>query len=189
MIRSQLRIGIVAAAAFGLGTGLTVFDRKPTVSADVPKGAGELNTLRAEVAALKDLLPDQSHAMSDVGYHFTNLWFAVQGQNWPLAEFYWSETKSHLHWAVRIKPIRKDNAKRDVNLPAILQALENGPLKQLGDAIAAKSPEKFVSAYRFTLENCYACHKASEKPYLRPQIPRFPQVSIINFDSKADWPR
>jgi hypothetical protein len=189
MIRSQLRFGILAAAVCALGAGLAAFEKQSALSADVPKAVSELNSLRAEVAALKDLLPDQSHAMSDVGYHFTNLWFAVQGQNWPLAEFYSNETKSHLHWAVRIKPIRKDNANRDVNLPAILQAMENGPLKQLGDAIAAKNPEKFVAAYRFTLENCYACHKASDKPYLRPQIPRLPQASIINVDPKADWPR
>jgi hypothetical protein len=113
----------------------------------------------------------------------------VQAENWALADFYYKETKSHLHWAVRIKPIRKDNANRDVNLPAILQAMENGPLKQLGDAVAVKSPEKFVAAYRFTLENCYACHKAAEKPYLRPQIPRLPQAVLINFDPKVDWPR
>ena len=30
-------------------------------------------------------MPDQSHAMKDVAYHFTNLWFAGQKQNWPLA--------------------------------------------------------------------------------------------------------
>jgi hypothetical protein len=158
-------------------------------SADVPKATSELAALRAEIASLKDLVPDQSHAMSDVGYHFTNLWFAAEAQNWPLADFYYKETRSHLQWAVRIKPIRKDNANREVNLPAILQAMENGPLKQLGDAVAAKSPEKFVAAYRFTLENCYACHKASEKPYLRPQIPRLPQPSIINVDPRATWPQ
>ena len=189
MNSSQLRFGIVAVVACAVGAGLAAFERQSAVIAAVPKGTEPLNTLRAEVAALKDLLPDQSHAMSDVGYHFTNLWFAVQGQNWALADFYCKETQSHLHWAVRIKPIRKDNANRDVNLPAILQAMENGPLKQLGDAVAAKSPEKFVAAYRFTLENCYACHKASDKPYLRPQIPRLPQTTIINFDAKADWPR
>jgi hypothetical protein len=189
MIRTQLRIGFLAAVVCGIGVGLASFDKRSAVRADLPKAASELNALRAEIAALKDLLPDQSHAMSDVGYHFTNLWFAVQGQNWPLAEFYLNETKSHLHWAVRIKPIRKDNAKRDVNLPGILQGMENGPLKQLGDAVAAKSPERFAAAYRFTLENCYACHKASEKPYLRPQIPRLSQASIINVDPKVDWPR
>ena len=155
----------------------------------MPNATGTVQALKSELTALRELLPDQSHAMSDVGYHFTNLWFAAEGRNWPLADFYYKETKSHLHWAVRIKPIRKDNSNRDVNLPAVLQAMENGPLKQLGDAIATKSPQKFLEAYRFTLENCYACHKASEKPYLRPQIPRSPQATIINFDAKADWPR
>jgi hypothetical protein len=189
MTRSQIRTGIVTAAACVLGAGLATYERPRLAGADVPKATSELNGLRAEIAALKEVLPDQSHAMSDVGYHFTNLWFAVQGQNWALADFYYKETKSHLHWAVRLKPIRKDNANRDVNLPAILQAMENGPLKQLGDAVASKDAEKFVAAYRFTLENCYACHKASDKPYLRPQIPRFPQATIINSESKADWPR
>jgi hypothetical protein len=189
MTVSQFRLGIVAVVSCALGAGLAAFERQSAVLGGVPKGADPLSTIRAEVATIKDLLPDQSHAMSDVGYHFTNLWFAVQAENWALADFYYKETKSHLHWAVRIKPIRKDNANRDVNLPAILQAMENGPLKQLGDAVAAKNPEKFVAGYRFTLENCYACHKASEKPYLRPQIPRLPQAVLINFDPKADWPR
>jgi hypothetical protein len=40
-------------------------------------------------------------------YHFANLWFAGQKANWPLAEFYWSETRYHLRWAMRIVPVRK----------------------------------------------------------------------------------
>ena len=71
----------------------------------------------------------------------------------------------------------------------ILEAIENTPLKQVQEAIKAKNPEKFVAAYKFTLESCYACHKASEKGYLRPQIPERPSESIINFDPKADWPK
>src|SRR2546427_8391049 len=41
---------------------------------------------------------DQSHVMADVGYHFANLWFAADKQNWPLANYYLSETRSHLRW-------------------------------------------------------------------------------------------
>ena len=70
----------------------------------------------------------------------------------------------------------------------ILQALENTPLKQLGEAIAAKDQQGFVAGYKATLEGCYACHKASEKPYLRPQIPKRPEAQIINSDPKATWP-
>ena len=63
-----------------------------------------ITALELEVNRLKGLLPDQSHAMKDVAYHFANLWFAGEKKNWPLADFYWSETRSHLRWAVRIIP-------------------------------------------------------------------------------------
>jgi len=148
----------------------------------------ELAALKAEIQAIKDKLPDQAHAMQDVANQFTNVWFAEAQQHWELANFYLGETRSHLRWAVRIIPIRKDNAGREVNLPKILQAMENGPLKQLETTIKSKDTERFVAAYKFTLENCYACHKAADKPYLRPQLPTQPAVRIINFDPTAKWP-
>ena len=45
--------------------------------------------------------------MEDVDCYFSKRWFAAQKQNWPLANFYVAETKSHLEWAVRIRPVRK----------------------------------------------------------------------------------
>ncbi len=153
-----------------------------------PDAAGA-DALRAELDVIQGKLPDQSHAMADVGYHFTNLWFAGQQENWPLADFCFKETKSHLNWAVRIIPVRKDNAGKEIDLKAILQALENSPLKQVEDAIAAKDRPAFESAYKLTLEGCYACHKASDKPYLHPQVPTSPAATIVNFDPKAEWPR
>lgn len=145
--------------------------------------------LRAELEAIKEKLPDQAHAMQDVGYHFSNLWFAGQHKHWDLANFYWSETRSHLHWAMRIIPVRKDNAGVEIKLVDILEAMENGPLKQLGEAIAAKDSTAFEKAYRFSMETCYSCHKASDKPFIRPQIPTQPETPIINFDPAPAWPR
>ena len=127
--------------------------------------------------------------MEDVSHHFSNLWFAVQKENWPLATFYLNETRSHLRWAVRIIPKRKDSAGREVDLQAILQAFENSPWKQMQDAIAAKDKAEFEKKYRFGLETCYACHKAADKPFIRPQIPTQPETPIINFDPSADWPK
>src|SRR5437867_2659829 len=40
-------------------------------------------------------------------------------------------------------------------------------------------------SYRRTLEGCYSCHKAADKPYLRPRIPEQPESRIINFDPAA----
>jgi hypothetical protein len=151
-------------------------------------GPTSVDDLKTQIESLKKLLPDQAHAMTGVGYHFSNLWFAGDSGNWPLADFYFKETRSNLQWAVRIKPIRQDNAKQNIDLVKILEALQNSPLKQLEQAIAEKSTDKFVAAYKITLEGCYACHKASDKPYLRPHIPSKPESQMINPDPKAQWP-
>jgi hypothetical protein len=144
--------------------------------------------LAARVEALEKLVPDQAHIMADVGDHFTNLWFAGQAENWPLADFYLGETRSHLHWAVRRIPIRKDNQGKEINLGNILEAFENSQLTGLKKAIDGKDRPAFERLYRESLTGCYSCHKASDKPYLRPRIPTEPETRIINFDPKADWP-
>lgn len=147
-----------------------------------------LAELVAEVERLKRIVPDQAHAMSDVDYHFSNLWFAGKAENWPLAEFYWKESLSHMHWAVRIIPVRKDNAGNEVKLEDILQSIENADHLKMGDVIKAKDSVKFEMTYRSLIESCYSCHKAADKPYLRPHIPEQPSTSIITFDPNAKWP-
>jgi len=139
-------------------------------------------------SASNGLLPDQSHAMADVGYHFANLWFAGDKENWPLAKYYLQGTRSHLNWAVRLHPVRTTSAGTEVNLNGILQAIDNSFLTEIDSAITNKDAAKFKAAYRQTMEGCYACHKACEKSFLRPQIPSAPSVSIINFDPNATWP-
>ena len=143
------------------------------------------DNLAARVKALEDLLPSQSHMMADVGDHFTNLWFAGRCENWPLADFYLGETRSHLRWAVRRIPIRKDNQGRDINLGNILEAFENSQLTQLKSTIAGKDKTAFERVYKESLTVCYSCHMAASKPYLRPQIPTEPASRIMNFDPKA----
>lgn len=160
--------------------------KKPT---EAKKPEAELVTLRAEVERLKSVVPDQAHAMSDVDYHFSNLWFAGKAENWPLAEFYWKESVSHMKWAVRIIPIRKDSAGKEIKLEDILQSIEQSPFMQMGEVIKQHDSKKFEPTYRYLLEGCYACHKASDKPYLRPQIPARPASTMLNFDPKATWPK
>jgi hypothetical protein len=155
--------------------------------ASAPNPTNEIAALKAEIELLKGKLPDQSHAMKDVGYHFANLWFAGQTQNWPLAKFYLDETRSHLKWAVRIIPVRKTKA-GDLELKGILDAVDNSLLNEIQKAIDARDIAKFTNSYRLTIEGCYSCHKASEKPFIRVQIPIQPEVHNINFDPNAKWP-
>lgn len=191
------RMLAVATIAFGVGamSSFVMSQRTGGVPSAVhaqekpARPADDLVTLRAEIERLKQVVPDQAHAMQDVDYHFTNLWFAGQQGNWPLAQFYFNETRSHLRWAVRIIPVRKDNQGREVKLENILQAMENSPLTQLEAAIKAEDRVKFVAAYEFSLSNCYSCHKASDKPYLRLRIPEHPATTIMNVDPHATWPQ
>lgn len=164
-------LAIAAAAALGLAA----FEQDPKPQTD------ELAALKAEVARLKTVVPDQAHAMADVGSHFANLWAAGQNDNWPLAQFCLDETKSHLRWAVRIIPKRKDAEGREIDLQGILTALEGTMLKDLDASIKEKDRAKFTASYKLQLEGCMACHKASNKPYLRLHVPEKADAGILEF--------
>jgi hypothetical protein len=173
---------VIAASLTVLRSQTAAQPQAPPTTSKPADATNEIAALRAEVNRLKGIVPDQSHAMKDVAYHFGNLWFAGQKTNWPLADFYWSETRSHLRWAVRIIPVRKDAQGNEIRLQDILDPIDKTSLQQVGDAIKAKDSAKFVEAYKQMLDSCYACHLASAKPFLKFQIPQRPEVPIIKFE-------
>jgi hypothetical protein len=185
-----LQITLAALACLALGASLPLLRSQPAArppaaispTAKPADSTNEVAALRAEVNRLKGIVPDQSHAMKDVGYHYANLWFAAQKTNWPLAEFYWSETRSHLRWAVRIIPVRKNLQGQEIRLEEILDPIEKTSLEEVHKAISQKDSEKFRNAYKQMLDSCYACHLASDKPFLRLQIPQEPEAPIIRFE-------
>ncbi|HEU4616499.1 MAG TPA: hypothetical protein VFV10_00575 [Gammaproteobacteria bacterium] len=138
----------------------------------------DIAALKAEIDELKRLLPSQSHTMADVEFHFANLWFAGKEENWPLATFYLNETRSHLGWTVRLHPVRRIST-GDLDLRPILENVEKSGLADLKKAIDAKDEKAFEASYRATLNQCYACHVASEKPFLRPEIPEAPESRLM----------
>jgi hypothetical protein len=153
--------------------------------ADGPKTSFE--ELQAEIKKLQELVPDQAAIMTHVGYHWTNLWFALDKQNWPLADFYLSETRANLKWAVRNRPLRK-TAAGVIDLVAIAQALDNTQFTQLKEAIGKKDKGRSIKLYDEAMQGCFACHKSSEKPYLVPRRPEAPEVNVINFAADAKAP-
>jgi len=142
--------------------------------------ATELAALKKEIEVLKGKVPDQSHAMKDVAHHFTNLWFAGQKENWPLAKFYCDETRAHLKWGVRIIPVRKIKG-GELDMKAVLDGIDQSLYAGLQKTIDAKNAADFSEAYRQALGGCYSCHVAAEKPFLRLRVPEQPEVRIIDF--------
>jgi len=145
--------------------------------------------LEAEVIRLKGVAPSASVAMADVGFHFSNLWFAAQKQNWPLATYYFNEGRNHIRWLIRINPMPKGPTGDLVDLQSIFDGIDTSVLKDLKDTIDKKDSARFAAVYRETLEACYSCHKAVGRPYLRPTIPTTPPQSIMNLDPAATWPQ
>ena len=160
----------------------------PTAGAQGRNPLPTMESLPAEVARLKALVPSKSHTMMDVQFHWTNLWFAGQKKNWPLAQFYFDESRQHIVWMIRIRPVRQSPDGKDVDLQAIFDGIDKTSMAAVKQAIEKKDETQFAAAYSTMLESCYACHKPSGKAYLRPMIPLTPDQSIINFDPNATWP-
>jgi len=182
------------AAAFAVGavvSGLGLSGWKTSYAADATRPAAppdDVAALKAEVARLRGMVTDQSHVMADVAYHYSNLYFAGEAENWPLARFYFDETRSHLRWAVRVIPFRKDRAGRDVDLGGILTAVEQTSLKDLDEAVTARDKSRFTTAYAAQLQNCMACHKAASKEFIVLHVPERPDASMVEFRADPEPP-
>jgi hypothetical protein len=176
------RVSLPLAVSLIIATGIGILCLNNPVSAQVssPDSGAEIIALKKELEILKGKVPDQSHVMKDVAYHFTNLWFAGQKQNWPLAKFYCDETRAHLKWAVRVIPVRKITG-GELDLRPMLEGIDQGFFVPLEKTIETKNLEGFSKTYRQTLDGCYSCHVASEKPFLRLKIPEEPEARVIEF--------
>lgn len=182
-MRSKLAkaVGPVAATLAFCGVAACLAADSP---ADAPNLAQQVADLKASNDQLRTLIPSQSHAMTDVAYHFTNLWFAGQHQNWPLAQFYFNESRSHIAWAVRIVPVRKTSG-GELRLQEMFDAFDKTLLADLKKQIADKNGKQFKVAYRAALDGCNACHTAAEKPFLHIVVPDKPEVHIVDFAPAA----
>ena len=149
-----------------------------------------MDQLPAEVAQLKALVPSNSHIMMDVQFHWTNLWWAGRKRNWPLAMYYFNETRGHIQWLIRKSPIMRSQIdQKDVDISGIFDGIDTSSLQMVKDAIEKKDGPMFDKNYRIMLESCYACHKSVGRPYIRPQIPTAQVQQIVNMDPNATWPQ
>ena len=146
-------------------------------------------SLQADVAMLKDLIPPHSHPMVEAGMFAANVWFAGEKKNWPLAGYYLNETRNRIRWEVHLNPGPKGADGNPVDMQAIFDGIDNGTLTKVRKAIEAKDSKEFEVEYKHLLEDCYSCHKAALRPYLRPMVPVSGAQPIINLDPAATWPQ
>ena len=143
----------------------------------------EIAALKAEMALVRGMLPAQAVAMTVVEYNFSNLWFAAHEENWPLAEFFLSEPRARLRWSLRISPQRRISS-GTVELQPFLDVLEQNHLAAIGQSMQAQDISAFEAEYSKALNACTSCHVASEKAFLRLEIPSAPAGSLISFGNE-----
>ncbi len=196
------RVYGVLLVAFGIFAGVGI-DRVwfahgvvTSVSAQERAGGGGRNplpsmeSLPAEVAQLKLLVPSNSHIMMDVQFHWTAMYFAAQKKNWPLAQYWFNETRGHIQWLIRKSPTIKNVVDQtDVDMKGIFDGIDTSSLAMVKTAIEHKNLVEFNANYKTMLESCYSCHKSVGRPYIRPQIPTARSESIVNLDPAATWPQ
>ena len=178
--RAVVILVAVALLAGGAAPTGTAQPAGPPTTGGAADQAAEVARLKDEIEHLKGMVPDQSHVMKDGAYHFSNQWFAGQAQNWPLAGFYLNETRSHLSGGPyeRVPCAARQLARSTC---VILDGMDRSLLAGVQKTIEARNTAAFSKAYRDALSGCYACHQASEKPYLRPRVPDAPEGRMIEF--------
>ena len=185
-----MKTGIVGFCLlmFGFLLGGVVISKFPVhAQSDTQSAPMDAAALTAAVTQLKNSAPNQSHVMGDVAFMFSNVWFAGQKKNWPLANYYLSETEGRLRWMVRINPMPKGPT-GVVDIQAIFGPIDMNVLPMVRQAIQNKDSAQFSSAYKQMLAACYQCHVSTGRPFLRPTIPTDPPQSIINYDPDGKLP-
>ena len=187
----NIRIRSALACGFCIATLSACQQAKPASVAAPPDPelTKEIETLKADVQVLKDKAPSASVAMADVSFHWSNLWFAAQARNWPLANYWYSESRNHVRWLIRINPKPKGPDGQPVDLQGIFDGIDTSTFAAVKTAIDNKDSAKFPVAYKAALESCYSCHKAVGRPNLRPQIPKTVPQTLVNLDPNAAWPQ
>ncbi len=142
----------------------------------------EIGRLEQRIARLESIAPGQGALMGQLGYHFGNLWFALDYENWALAGFYLHECRETLEQAVRVKRVRTLSTGEELNVQGIAEALDNTQFAELAQAIEAKEKARAVAIYHDAMIVCYSCHEAAEMPFLRGRIPDKPPSPSIGFD-------
>jgi hypothetical protein len=135
-----------------------------------------------DVAFLKSVAPTQSHTMIDAAYHWSNLWFAAEKKNWPLARYFFGEARQALRWTVLLRPTRQLPDNKTVDVKGIFTAVDMSAFAAVQLALEDEDHDAFVASYKSALEACYSCHTASGLPFLRPGIPTTPPSTVISFE-------
>lgn len=99
-------------------------------------------------------------AMVEVGYRYGELCWAGRDGNWDFAAYQIEKIRATVRNAIQRRPARGKSA----------EVLE-GALPAVEEAIRARDPVRFTSAFDLLTQSCNACHKAELVPFVHVAPP------------------
>jgi len=176
----------LVVSVFAVALAMSAVQRADTLAEELRSNAGRVGAARfqAEVDAAGEgpayAFGDQ---MNSFARRFAGLWFAVHSENTELAEYELHE----MHEVIEgIEPLHK--VENGVKINGVLEGLENGQLKALGDAIESKDLVAFEKAYHETMRACNDCHTSAGHGFIRIRVPTRPPVANRDYRPLEDLP-
>jgi len=173
---------VLGAVIGGMAVEYWMTRNVPTPAA---QSAPAASAATGDVAYLKSVVPTQSHTMMDAAYHWSNLWFAAEKKNWPLARYFFGEARQSIRWTILLRPVRQLPDGKSVDVKGMFTAIDMSAFAAVQLALEDEDHDAFVTSYKSALAGCYSCHVSSGLPFLRPVVPTTPPSTVLNFDPAA----
>lgn len=148
-------LGWTAARSSG-PPGLRLAGGGPTAGPSWIRGAGD-----ERFAQIENHLRGLDVAMAEIGYRYTELFFAVQDRNWDYADYQMGKIELVLKLAIERRP------KRAVSANAFL--IEDWAAVQAG--VRSRKPDSAREALDRLRSACLKCHVSEQVPYFTLQTP------------------
>ncbi|MBX3039441.1 MAG: hypothetical protein KF789_01885 [Bdellovibrionaceae bacterium] len=112
-------------------------------------------------------------AMAEVGYRFSELYWAGQDKNWEFAKYHLEKIRTTIKNGIERRPKRAQSAQM---IYPSLDALEK--------TVILKDPIQFKSAMKGLKNTCNACHSAEKVPFIHVEFP-LQRLSPIKFSAES----
>jgi hypothetical protein len=137
--------------------------------------------------------PGLGEIMTLTQMRHAKLWLAGDAGNWPLASYELDELKEGFDDVVAFHPTHKD---APLPLSELIPKMMDAPLKDLGDAVAAKDRDRFARAFDDLTKGCNGCHQATNfgfnvvtRPAANPYVNQTFQISGAEGATSGSSPR
>ena len=120
-------------------------------------------TAEEQIDALASHIGGFSTAMVEVGYRYNELHFAIEEENWRLADYHAGKIASAVEQGFERRPARAESDAAD--------AFVNEDLPALRDAIRARDGESLQRRFADVRNSCNRCHEAEGMGFLEVTEP------------------